>query len=270
MQLVKYKWDVHGLSGQPFLMARDGKKIIKIKLFDESIKMKLGKKTCAGYTKNGVHSECSSKRPVENERVCRECAINDDFFLCMKCTGEECINEPQRSSCMKNKYFLYFAAFNSILKVGISYEFRILERLIEQGADMGAKIGMIKDGKLARSIEQEVRHELNIYDRVSGIDKQKMLFGNLNVASTNIFGAYNRLKGNGLSSYLISPEVYNLQGIYRLASVSGMPSMIEVVEGATISGVVIAAKGNIIIIKNGSGLFSVNAGKLVCHDVELN
>lgn len=270
MQLIRYKWDVRGLSGEPFLIAREGKKILKIKLFDESISMKLGKRTCVGYAKNGVHFECPSKRSVENERVCRECALNDDFFLCMKCTGEECINEPQRPACVENKYFLYLAAFNSILKVGISYEFRIMERLIEQGADMGAKIGMIKDGKTARTIEQEVRQELNICDRVSGIDKQKMLFGSLNVASINIFNAYNKLRGNGISQHLINPEIYNLQSIYRLASISNMPSPIDVKEGAVVSGNVIAAKGNIIVIRNEAGLFSVNASKLVCCDIELN
>ncbi len=270
MQLIKYKWDVRGLAGEPFLMARDGREIVKIKLFDEPIKMKLGKRTCIGYTKNGVYFGCPSKRVVENERVCRECGLNDDFFLCMKCTGEECINEPQRPACVENKYFLYLAAFNSILKVGISYEFRIMERLIEQGADMGAKIGVIKDGKLARTIEQKVRRELNICDRVSGSDKQKMLFGSLNVASINISNAYNKLKCNGLSPYLINPEVYNLQNIYRLSSVSNMPSFFEVKEGAVVSGNVIAAKGNILVINNSSGLFSVNASKLVCCDIELN
>ena len=270
MQLIKYKWDVRGLSGQPFLVARDGKKTVKIKLFDESISLTLGKKTCIGYTKNGTHFECPAKRSVENERVCRECALNDDFFLCMKCTGEECINEPQRPTCIENKYFLYLAAFGSILKVGISYEFRVLERLIEQGADMGAKIGMIKDGKLARTVEQKIMHELNICDRVSGLDKQKMLFGSLNVASINIFNAYNKLRGNGLSSYLINPEIYNLQSIYRISSVKSMPSNMEVKEGTSLVGDVIAAKGNIIIMKNGTGLFSVNASKLVCCDIELN
>ncbi|HLC77434.1 MAG TPA: DUF2797 domain-containing protein [archaeon] len=270
MQLVKYKWDVKGLSGQPFLFARDGKETVKIKLFDEKISMKLGKRTCIGYNKNGTHFECPSKRSVDNERVCRECALNDDFFMCMKCTGEECINEPQRPSCMENKYFIYLAAFSSMLKVGISYEFRILERLIEQGADMGAKIGMVKDGKLAREVEQKISKELNISDRISGVDKQRMLFGSPNVASMNIFNAYNKLRTNGVSSHLINPEIYNLQSIYRVSSISNMPLSIDVKEGAAVEGDIVAAKGNIIIVKNSTGLFSINASKMVCCDVELN
>jgi len=95
--------------------------------------------------------------------------------------------------------------------VGISYERRILERLVEQGADMGAKIGIVQDGKLARIVEQKIRTELNICDRVTGNEKHNMLFGNPNTAAINIFNAYTKLRSNGLSDYLITPEIYNLQ-----------------------------------------------------------
>ena len=273
MQIVKYKWEtgqaLSSLNSEPFLFAREDGRMEKIKLFDKKLDIKIGEKYCVGYYKKGRHFDCPKKRVVDNERVCRECALNDDFFLCMKCTGEECINEPQRASCTENMYFIYLAAFNSMLKVGISYQFRIMERLIEQGADMGAKIGLVRDGKTARQIEQKIGRELNIIDRVSGIDKQKMLFGNINVAAMNIFNAYSRLKSNGFGSYLISPEIYNLQGIYRLSAVSRMPVPLELKDGTCISGDVLAAKGNIIVIKNETGLFSVNASKLLGCGVEL-
>lgn len=269
MQIIKYKWETANMCGEPFLFVRDGNSTSKLKLFDEKIAIKLGKKVCVGFTKNGKHFDCPSMRPVEHERVCRACAINDDFFMCMKCTGEACINEPQRASCLENRYFIYLAAFNSMLKVGISYQFRIMERLIEQGADMGAKIGLVKDGKLARELEQKISKELNIIDRVSGVDKQKMLFGNINVAAMNIFNAYNKLKSNGVSSYLINPEVYNLQSIYRMSAVQQVPSPVDVKDGAVIEGDVLAAKGNIIVFRNESGLSSINASKLLGCNIEL-
>lgn len=270
MQLVKYKWETNRISGEPFLFGREGDALLRIKLFDEKLSMKLGKKYCTGYIKNSRHFECPKSRPLDNERVCRECALNDDFFLCMKCTGEECINEPQRSACMINKYYIYLAAFSTMLKVGISYERRLLERLIEQGADMGAKIGVVQDGKLVRLIEQQIRKELNICDRVSGAEKQKMLFGDPNVAAINIFNAFNKLKSNGCSEYLTTPEIYNLQSIYRLSSVSTMPKILQPKEGSLLKGEVIAAKGNIIVLKNQDSLFSVNAHSLIGCDAELN
>lgn len=269
MQITRYKWETSQLDGEPFLFARDSEKTVKIKLFDGTIGMKVGEKRCVGYAKNGKHFDCPKMRAVDNERVCRECALNDDFFMCMKCTGQECINEPQRPSCTENKYFIYLAAFNSILKVGVSYQFRVMERLIEQGADMGAKIGFVKDGKLAREIEQKISRELNIIDRVSGIDKQKMLFGNINVAAMNIFNAFAKLRSNGFGSYLINPEIYNLQSVYRLSAVERMPSPVDMKEGAMIEGDVLAAKGNIIVFRNEAGMFSVNASKLLGCVIEL-
>ena len=267
MQLIKYKWETNKISGEPFLFARDGGKIVKMKLFDDKISMKIGKKYCTGYAKNGRQHECPKRRIVDNEKVCRECALNDDFFLCMKCTGEECINEPQRSACMKNNYNIYLAAFGTMLKVGISYEPRLLERLIEQGADMGAKIGTVQDGKLVRMMEQKIRAGLGITDRMTGIEKHNMLFGNINTASINIFNAYTKLKSSGFS--LSGPEIYDLQSIYRLSSVSTMPQMFNVQEGASLDGNIIAAKGNLIIVKTETGMFSVNSHRLVGCNIEL-
>lgn len=270
MQLIRYKWDTNLVAGEPFLFARSEDKIEKIKLFDEKISARLGKRFCIGYMKNGRHFDCPEKRSVDREKVCRTCALNDDFFLCMKCTGEECINEIQRPACMMNNYYIYLAAFGTILKVGISYERRLLERLVEQGADMGAKIGMVKDGKLVRLVEQQIRKELNITDRLSGAEKQRVLFGSPNVAAANIIQAFNRLKSNGLSQHLIHPEIYNLQSIYRLSSVTALPKAVQPKEGVKLEGEVIAAKGNIIILKNPDGLFSINAHSLIGCDVEFN
>lgn len=268
MQLVKYKWTTSGMSGEPFLFARSSGELVKMKLFDGQLRVKIGKRHCTGYMKGRKHFECPESRLVCEEKTCRECALNDDFFLCMKCTGAECINENQRPSCMENNYYIYLAAFGSILKVGVSYEHRILERLIEQGADMGAKICKVQDGKLARSVEQKIRAELNICDRVTGAEKQRMLFGSINVAAMNISSACTRLRSNGLAPAR-GTEIYNFQGVYRLASITSVPRAVYADEGSVISGDVIAAKGNIMVLKNESGLLSVNAHRLVGCDVEL-
>ena len=269
MQIVKYKWMTQGMGGEPFFFTKDNGKTGRIKLFDESLHIKIGGKHCTGYVKNGRQVDCPKSRLVIDDRMCRECALNDDFFLCIKCTGEECMNDGQRPSCMENNYYIYLAAFSNMLKVGISHEHRVLERLIEQGADMGAKIGLVKDGKLVRTIEQKIRAELGICDRVTGAEKQKMIFCSPNVASANIFNAYNKLKLNGLSQHLMSPEIYDLQSVYRLGRVDGMPKAVHTSPGHEIRGDVIAAKGNIIILRNESGLFSVNSHRLIGCDVEI-
>jgi hypothetical protein len=266
MQFVKYKWDVSkNMSGEPFLFAKGGK-IEKVRLLGEDISFTLGRKICIGYTRNGKHFPCPGQR-ISEEKMCRECMLNDDFFMCVKCDGSECLNESQRNSCIKSKFYIYLAAFSTTLKVGISQEFRILERLVEQGADMGAKIAGVQDGKLAREVEQKISKSLGIVDRISGVDKQKMLFGNINVASMNIFNAYSKLRVNGVSAHLINPEIYNLQSIYRLSSVTSMPKPLRLEEGAEIEGKVVAAKGNILVLEN-NGFFSLNLNKLVGFETE--
>lgn len=269
MQIVKYKWDISGLHGQPFLFLRNESKIEKMKLFDEDLKIKIGKRHCIGYTKNGKQISCPKNREVNDEKICKECALNDDFFLCMKCDGSMCINESQRESCKKNKYFIYLAAFDKALKVGISYEFRLMERLIEQGADLGAKIGVIKDGMIVREVEQKIKKELNIIDRLTGQQKHGHLFGSPNTAALNISNAYRKLKFTELSKYLVTPEIFNLQETYRLGQLKSKPVLIHPSEGTVIKGSVKAAKGNLIVFEGENELFSVNAHSLIGSKIEL-
>lgn len=268
MQLVKFKWNVNrDLTGEPSLVARRGSELVNIPLLENRLDLNLGKKTCIGHNRKGKYYSCPKSREITTEKMCRECVLNDDFFMCVKCDGSECLNDSQRNDCAKNNYHIYLAAFSSVLKVGISHEFRLIERLVEQGADMGAKIGTVQDGKLVREIEQKIRKELGIIDRVSGEDKQKMIFGNINTASINIFNAYSKLKMNGISKYLVHPEIYNFQNIYRLYNVQSHPAPLVLEEGARIHGDVLASKGNIIILRNNDGLFSVNASKLIGFEV---
>ncbi|HLC67696.1 MAG TPA: DUF2797 domain-containing protein [archaeon] len=268
MQFVKYRWETSGLSGEPFLSVRKDNTVGKVRLLDQDVSMKIFEKTCIGYTKKTRHHPCPQNRQVDDERMCRECMLNDDFFMCVKCDGSECINDPQRNSCAKSKYYVYLAAFSDVLKVGISQEHRVLERLIEQGADMGAKIALIQDGKLVREIEQKIRSELGIKDRLRGIEKQKLLFGNPNTSAINIFTAFAKLRKN-FGEYLIGPEIYNLQSIYRINSLSEHPKPFSLDYGSSIEGRIVAAKGNILVMRNSEGLHSFDANKMIGFRTEM-
>ena len=99
MQAIKYKWlsTTEGL--EPFIFVKNGSDIDKIRLINQNISLSIGKKHCIGYFKNGRHIDCPHNRTVDSGWHCNECRINDDFFLCVKCTGEKCINEKQQTSC---------------------------------------------------------------------------------------------------------------------------------------------------------------------------
>ena len=260
MQITNYKW----VNWKPVFNIHNERVFSRMELFNEKISIKLGKKTCIGFFKDGKYSPCPEKKEVEHDRHCDSCKIKDDFFQCVKCRGE-CINPKRRPECEKNNYYVYLAAFDSLLKVGISYEYRLMERLVEQGADFGASIAFVKDGKNVRNVEQKIKNYLGIEDKIAGKDKHKALFGDPNAAAENIMNAINKLKGNGFN--LIRPEIYDLRKYYKLENVLLDPEKIDIREGTDVSGSIVAAKGNILILKN-NGFFSMNAHDMVGREIQ--
>lgn len=263
MQILKYKW----LNFEPFLVLNNGSGFSRLKLFDESINMKIGKKFCTGFYKDGMYHPCPNKLEIVSGHQCNECKLNDDFFYCMQCDGTRCINEKMRQECINRNYYIYLAAFGPVLKVGVSFERRLQERLVEQGADFGAKVCFIKDGKSVRTIEQRIKNELGIVDRLRGEEKQKIMFEDPNEAVVNIFGAINKMKNMGLNHYLIRPEIYDLRPYYRLENVPVYPKNRKVKEGLEVGSRIVAAKGNLMIFNTNDEFYSLNAHRLYGREV---
>src|SRR3989338_4276885 len=128
MKIIKYKW--HRM--EPVFYVK-GDNIRRVKAIGAEISADFNTKKCTGFFRKGKHHDCSN--PAVEDRQCKSCQMSDDFFMCVKCTGKECINEKARSGCENNIYSIYLAAFGPVIKVGISHEFRLMERLVEQGAD---------------------------------------------------------------------------------------------------------------------------------------
>jgi hypothetical protein len=270
MQAIKYKWMANNGNLEPFLFTHESNKIERTSLLNTDISLSIGEKHCIGYIAKGKHIECPENRIMKGDWNCNECKLRDDFFMCIKCDGSECINAKQRGGCMENLYFVYLAAFHDILKVGISYQFRLLERLIEQGADFGAKIASIKDGKDVRVIEQKIMSDLNIVDRLRGEQKQKLLFGNPNKCIENITSSVKTLKNNSVGKHMIPIEIYDLRNYYRLENVLCEPKKINIENNTKLGGKIVAAKGNILVGKNNEGFFSFNAHELIGRTFNYN
>ncbi len=264
MQIIKYRWE----NFQPMLIVNNGS-IGKMRLFDTDINFSVGKKRCIGSYVKGVYQPCPKGAEINYGYYCNECRLNDDFFLCVQCDGSECINNKRRSDCEEEQYFIYLAAFDSLLKVGISLDHRIMERLIEQGADFGAKVAVVKDGKMVRIIEQQIKKDLGIADRILGEEKYHRLFCDPNKAAASLYKAIVRLRSNGLSEYLIYPEIFDMRKYYKLQNVAIKPRHTEIQETVKLSGKVVAAKGNILVLQNDSEFFAVNAHRLIGREIEI-
>lgn len=232
----------------------------EIELFDQKLDIKLGKKSCTGSVINGVHRSCSV---VTEEWKCTSCMEKDDYFSCISCRGE-CMNPKQRMSCMKNIYNIYLACFGEHVKVGISIGFRLRERLIEQGADFAAKIMTMKDGKVVRKHENMIRSIAGIEDRIHGNDKMKNIVIDPNTTLKKLTSV---LDSVSKKIEIHEPEIYDFRSFYRLNELMQNPAAIDPTSGMHISGNVIGAKGNIIVLNNG-GYKAVNAHRLIGYHLE--
>ncbi len=263
MQIIKYRWE----NFQPMFIVNNGS-IGKMRLFDTDVNFSIGKKRCIGSFIKGSYQSCPNNREIAYGYHCNECRLNDDFFLCVQCDGSECINKKRRSDCEEEQYFIYLAAFDSLLKVGISLDRRIMERLVEQGADFGAKIATIKDGKEVRLIEQRIKKELDLPDRVLGEEKYERLFCNPNNAAAAIYKTILKLRAL-MPEHMIYPEIFDMRKHYKLQNVAIKPRHIEIQETMKLSGKVVAAKGNIMVLQNDAGFHAINAHRLIGREIEM-
>ncbi|MFH0836870.1 MAG: DUF2797 domain-containing protein, partial [Candidatus Aenigmatarchaeota archaeon] len=233
-------------------------------LFDKKISIKLGDIYCIGYFTNNKRNPCPTKERLLKGTVCKSCQEKDYYHKCLGCSGD-CVNEKHREICKDTTFYTYFTTFGPLLKVGISQEHRFFERMIEQGAELGIKFGRIKDGKEARQIEQKIKKLLLCEDRVYGTFKEQHIFGDPNTVMLKLKDALETIKKNGFTS--LGTEIYDFRKYYRLGKVIKQPKPIAINTGILIEGTVVAAKGNLIILKNNDNFYTVNSHRLVARDV---
>ncbi len=241
----------------------------EIDLFSEPIDIEIGKLCCIGFRKNGKLFPCVNKNEIPSGWQCPDCIKKDDYAHCIRCDGSTCFNPEQRPGCMKNDYYIYLAAFGDLLKVGLSFKFRSLQRFVEQGADFAARIAHLKDGRVARKLEQHIAKTLNTIDRVKGTQKFDQLFKDPCESMKNITNAIDMLKENNIN-YLIEPEIEDLRAFYRLENIKHHPEHMEISSGVRMKGQVIACKGNLIFLENEKGTFAINSHRLVGRMVKVN
>jgi hypothetical protein len=298
-QVVGFKWK-KDTNWQPFLIlanGQEGEETTRLGLWKETISIRLGRKICTGYFSSGHHFKCPGSAEVGLASTCSACKARDDWFGCIQCSGEIageqivgeskganssapkaprqntapsiiCKNPKQRAGCEQNNYWIYLAAFDGQLKVGVSYEHRFFERMIEQGADFGCRLGTVQDGGYARAVEQRVARYLGLPDKIEGAFKQSRLFGDPNASILNIAKAITKLIDGKLLD--LKPETFDFRQFYKLDSVLIRPRPVQLIPGVRLVGDVIATKGNIVVMQTAAGTISFDARRLVGYEVELS
>ncbi len=119
----------------------------------------LGRRRCAGALDGDRHRACD--RPTAPY-----CEAHDTTWVCARCTGT-CLKDEM--DCHQ-EHAVYLAAFApDVHKVGVTRRERLVDRLREQGADRGAHLRTVANGRIAREIEADLAAEFP--DRVRAATK---------------------------------------------------------------------------------------------------
>jgi hypothetical protein len=131
----------------------------------------LGERSCAGRVL--TDDDCIRHVPCPDEAAsaprCEQCT---ETWVCARCRG----------TCLKDEmdchepHAVYLAAFApDLFKVGVTREWRLEQRLREQGADRGAHLRTVEDGRIAREIEADIDEEIpdriRIGPKLTGLDQ---------------------------------------------------------------------------------------------------
>ncbi|MFD1684670.1 DUF2797 domain-containing protein [Halobellus litoreus] len=110
----------------------------------------LGERRCAGTVTDEGHVPCANP-------TAPHCPQHRSTWVCAKCTGT-CLKDEM--DCVE-PHAIYLAAFApDAFKVGVTREWRVETRLREQGADRGALLSVVPDGRIARRREAEIATEI--------------------------------------------------------------------------------------------------------------
>jgi hypothetical protein len=112
---------------------------------------------CAGVVTDAGHRPCGAD-------AAPHCPDHTSTWICARCTGT-CLKDEM--DCVDD-HAVYLAAFApDTFKVGVTRSARLETRLREQGADRGARVRTVEDGRIAREIEAELATEITDRVRVS-------------------------------------------------------------------------------------------------------
>jgi len=167
VQIVGYDTGTSGLSYDPVDGARGDVEPAALKIADDGdvhsrslapgseLAYTLDDRHCAGTTDDGIHVPCRAE-------TAPYCETHSSTWLCAQCRGN--CNLPL-DTC-REEHAVYLAAFAAgLFKVGVTRQWRLVTRLRVQGADRGALVRVVSNGRIARDVESEIAS--SITDRVT-------------------------------------------------------------------------------------------------------
>ncbi|MBI3965332.1 MAG: DUF2797 domain-containing protein, partial [Chloroflexi bacterium] len=210
-------------------------------------------------------------------RLCHRCERRWTFRHWLAFDGTEAGRErlpPDIQALCARPYVVYLAGFGaSAIKVGISAEGRKEERLLEQGALLGAVIARV-DGMSARSLELAIA-KLGYPERVRVGSKPATFVSAqaLDELRSRLWSSLHDLRVRLPSEQVANlqePELFDLTPFYGIRALPEEPIAIQVEPGRDVVGEVVAVRGGSVALATGSSLLAFHVRRLEGHLVELD
>lgn len=196
----------------------------------------LGERHCAGSMRKDGHVVCSAPDAPY-------CDLHTDRWPCARCTGD-CTLPIE--NCRK-EHVVYLAAFApETFKVGVTKSGRLETRLREQGADRGAHLRTVKDGRIARQIEAEIAADVG--DRVR--------------VPTKIGGLHESVDEDAWRDLL---EEYSHEETFNFEY--GLDLAERPQQETLASGTVLGTKGRVAVLSNAGSTYAVDLRDLVGYEL---
>ena len=238
MQVVGYDTGEGGDREPALYVARDGAVEPEPLPPGRELAYTLGERRCAGAVDGTDHVACeNSTAPY--------CDRHRSTWVCAKCTG----------TCLKaemdchTEHAVYLAAFApAAFKVGVTKRPRLRTRLREQGADRGACIYTVANGRIARELEAELAADVPVSDAVR--------------VPTKIAGMGRAVDAAAWERLLAGFDV-----VERVAFDYGLELAAAPVAETLASGTVRGTKGRVLVLERERGTFAVDMRDLVGYEL---
>ena len=237
MQIVGYR---RQSSDRPaaILVADDGRiEAVPLERGDE-LHYALGPRRCAGVIDGDRHVPCDAADAPH-------CDAHRDTWVCARCTGT-CLKDEM--DCYQ-EHAVYLAAFApATFKVGVTRSERLETRLVEQGADRGAHVHTVSNGRIAREIEAELATDIG--DSVRTTAKIESL--------------HREVDDDAWEDLLADHDV-----IDRFTFEYGLALDDRPIRETIASGTVRGAQGRLLALDRSGSTYAVDVRDLVGHEVSI-
>jgi hypothetical protein len=235
----------------------------------------LGPKRCIGHLDSqGIPVRCPENSLVRRGmRRCGPCSAMDEMDQCIRCDGGYCnASEERKERCLSTEYAVYLAVFNDgTLKIGVSSKSRVETRWVEQGADYGGVIGIVKGGLKARQIERKLGSRSDVKKQVRAERKAMHLLKPISRerAQEIAQGFLDTVKEKEIESEIALQDLSNHYHIDLLnAEPQRWRSGRTPIEDLQLMGQVVGMKGSLLLTRIGSAFTVANLSELIGYSID--